>query len=353
MIKAKLLLKHYLVLCKPLILLLLNYVNLTILFFTACAAIWLVARIIESRLFRHIKNKKLVDMLHSDVNSKILPFLYAWIFVICINQIEFPVLYQKYIKTALILLLAIMGVRILITLSLRGIEHLWGKRNTPAEQLALTGAKTLIRIGIWAFALLVILDNLGFKISSLVAGLGIGGVAVALAAQTVLGDLFSYITILFDRPFELGDFVVLGENAGTIEHIGIKTTRIRSLSGEQLILSNTAMTQATIHNYKRLKERRVVFQIGTTYETPLLKLKKIPDMIREIIENTPDTRFDRAHFFNYGDFSLNFEIVFFVLDADYNRYMDIRQTINFNIKSAFEKEGIEFAYPTQTLFVKK
>jgi small-conductance mechanosensitive channel len=197
------------------------------------------------------------------------------------------------------------------------------------------------------------MDNLGFEISAVIAGLGIGGIAVALAAQAVLGDLFSYFSILFDKPFELGDFVIVDGHMGTIEHIGIKTTRIRSLGGEQLIFSNTDLTGSRLRNYKRMEQRRIVFKLGVTYQTPIEKLKGIPSVIKNIITNIEETRFDRAHFSGFGDFSLDFEVVYHVLTGDYNRYMDTQQDINLQIAEEFERQGIEFAYPTQTLFLEK
>jgi small-conductance mechanosensitive channel len=157
-----------------------------------------------------------------------------------------------------------------------------------------------------------------------------------------------------DRPFETGDFIILGsDHLGTVEHIGIKTTRIRSLGGEQIVMSNSDLTSSRIKNYKRMQKRRVVFKLGVTYQTPADKLKEIPVIIKEIITGINDTTFDRAHFSGYGDFSLNIEIVYYVLSSDYNKYMDTQQAINLAIYEEFEKRGIEFAYPTQTLFVER
>ena len=172
-------------------------------------------------------------------------------------------------------------------------------------------------------------------------------------SQTILGDLFSYFTIFFDRPFEIGDFIIVEDFLGTIEHIGIKTTRVRSLSGEQLVFSNTDLTNSRIKNYKRMDKRRVVFRLGVVYQTTLKQLKEIPGIIKDTINNVSNTAFDRAHFFSYGDFSLIFEVVYYVQSRDYNIYMDIQQEINFTIKEEFEKRGIEFAYPTQTVFLEK
>lgn len=206
---------------------------------------------------------------------------------------------------------------------------------------------------LWAGGAVFILDNLGVNVSAVVAGLGIGGVAIALAAQAVLGDLFSSFAIFMDKPFIVGDFIIVGDFKGEVEHIGIKTTRIRSIDGEQVIFSNSDLTNSRIRNYRRMETRRVAFQIGVTYQTSLEQLKKIPPAVTDIIKGVDKAKLDRVHFLSFGDFSLNFEIVYFVLGNDYNLYMDVHQKINFALKERFEKEGIEFAYPTQTLFVTK
>ncbi|OQX84714.1 MAG: hypothetical protein B6D55_08545 [Candidatus Omnitrophica bacterium 4484_70.2] len=220
-----------------------------------------------------------------------------------------------------------------------------------ALERSLKGILRVAKVLVWGLAIVFFLDNLGFKVSTVLAGLGIGGVAVALAAQAILKDLFSYFSIIFDRPFEVGDFIIVDNFLGTVEYIGIKTTRIRSLGGEQLILSNTDLTSSRVRNYKRMEKRRVVFQFGVTYDTPVEKLKKIPKIVEEIIKSVKDTIFDRAHFFSYGDFSLIFEVVYYVLGSSYNKYMDIQQEINLKLKEVFEKEKIEFAFPTQTLYI--
>jgi small-conductance mechanosensitive channel len=209
------------------------------------------------------------------------------------------------------------------------------------------------RVAVWSVVLLLILDNLGVDITALVAGLGIGGVAVALAVQNILGDLFASLSIVLDKPFVVGDFLMVGEHLGSVEKIGLKTTRLRSLSGEQLIFSNTDLLGSRVRNFGRMAERRVVFNLGVTYQTPRDKLRLIPQIIREAIEAQENTRFDRSHFGRYGDFSLNFESVYYVLSSDYNQYMDIQQEIYLAIHERFEAEGIAFAYPTQTLFLER
>jgi small-conductance mechanosensitive channel len=210
----------------------------------------------------------------------------------------------------------------------------------------------VLRLVVWSVVVLLVLDNLGVDITALVAGLGVGGIAVALAAQSILGDLFASLSIVLDKPFVVGDFLIIDDYLGRVEKIGIKTTRLRSLSGEQLVFSNNDLLSSRIRNYGRMFERRVLFSLGVTYQTPAEKLKAIPGYIREAIESHgKKIRFDRAHFSSYGDFALTFEVVYFVLSPDYNVYMDIQQAVNLALFERFESEGIEFAYPTQTLYL--
>ena len=222
----------------------------------------------------------------------------------------------------------------------------------PASATTLNGVTILARTVLWVVLVLLALDNLGVNISALVAGLGIGGVAIALAIQNILGDLFASLSIVLDKPFVVGDFIVIGELMGTVEHVGLKTTRLRSLSGEQLVFANADLLGSRIRNFKRMSERRVLFTVGVTYQTPSARLSAIPGILREIISADQGVRFDRAHFKSYDDSALTFEIVYYVLDPDYNRYMDTQQRINLEIYRRFEREGIEFAYPTRTVYLR-
>jgi len=221
----------------------------------------------------------------------------------------------------------------------------------PASVSAHNVLGYIARVALWALVILTALDNLGFNITAFLAGLGIGGVAVALAAQSILGDLFASLSIIFDKPFVIGDFIVVGDQMGTVEYIGLKTTRIRSLSGEQIVFSNSDLLKSRIHNYKRMNERRVLFHFGVVYQTPPDLLESIPALVRQIIEQVPHTRFDRAHFYAYGDSSLDFEVVYYVLDRDYNLYMDVHEAILFALFRRFQEHGIDFAYPTRTLYL--
>lgn len=228
------------------------------------------------------------------------------------------------------------------------------RRERDPSSVAAFGLFQLMgKVLIWSVGLLFLLNNLGFNITSLVAGLGIGGIAIAFALQAILGDLFCSVAIILDKPFVVGDFIIVGDMLGVVEHIGLKTTRLRSLSGEQIVFSNTDIIGSRVRNYKRMYERRVAFSIGVIYQTPPEKLLKIQQMAREIIEGLENTRFDRAHFKEYGPYSLNFEIVYYVLGPDYTLYMDIQQAINLALYNGFKEEGIEFAYPTQELLLRQ
>ena len=207
------------------------------------------------------------------------------------------------------------------------------------------------RMVLWALVLLLILDNLGFNVTALVASLGIGGVAVALAVQNILGDLFASLSIAIDKPFVIGDFIIVDELTGTVEHVGLKTTRVRALSGEQIIFSNNDLLSSRIRNYKRMRERRAVFGIGVTYDTPAEQLEALPGLIREAIDAQAEVRFDRAHFKSFGPSSLDFEAVYYVLQPDYTVYMDVQQAINLQLVRTLATRNIEFAFPTQTLHV--
>ncbi len=207
------------------------------------------------------------------------------------------------------------------------------------------------RMLLWIVVGLLALQNFGIEVTALVASLGIGGIAVALAVQNILGDLFASLSIVLDKPFVVGDFLIVDNYMGTVENVGLKTTRIRSLSGEQIVFSNSDLLNSRLRNYKRMYERRVVFGIGVVYQTPARQLARIPGMIREIVEAQEQTRFDRAHFKAFGDFALTFEVVYYVLSPDYTLYMDIQQAINLALYQRFEAEGIVFAYPTQTLYL--
>jgi len=216
---------------------------------------------------------------------------------------------------------------------------------------ALSALATPLKLVIWALAALIALGNLGIDISALIAGLGIGGIAVALAVQNIMGDLFASLSIAFDRPFEVGDFIVVGDQLGTVERIGLRSTRVRALSGEAIVFPNSDLLASRINNYKTMRERRVVFGLGVVYQTPVETVEAIPGIVRAAIEAEPNTRFDRGHFKGFGPSSLDFEFVYAMTVPDYNAFMDTQQAVNLAIMRRFAEAGIDFAYPTTTVFL--
>jgi small-conductance mechanosensitive channel len=281
------------------------------------------------------------DLLIRIIQKKLVPLLYFSVFYLTFKSLSMTEAVARALDVTVIIVLTFLIVQLIIVI-INYIFETYSRKQSIDESRRhnFKGILTIVKVIIWGAGITFLLDNLGFKISAVIAGLGIGGIAVALV-------------IFFDRPFEVGDFIIVGDFMGSIEYIGIKTTRLRSLGGEQLVFSNTDLTNSRIRNYKRMEKRRILFNIGVVYQTSTEQVKEIPGMIKQAIESVDETVFDRAHFSSYGDFSLNFEIVYYVLSGDYNKYMDIQQKINFQIKEEFEKRGIEFAYPTQTLFMEK
>ncbi|MHC0444657.1 mechanosensitive ion channel family protein [Flavobacterium sp. 3-218] len=288
------------------------------------------------------------------VDKSVLPILYITAFYFALLTLKLPEDIAKVIHTAYMFAFTFFVLKI-ISAAFKKFVYSFIQRSEESEskQKQAGGLIAIVNIIIWICGIIFLIDNMGYNVTTLIAGLGVGGIAIALAAQAVLGDLFSYFVIFFDRPFEIGDFVQLGSDNGVIEYIGIKTTRIRTLSGEQLICSNTDLTNSRLRNYKRMEKRRVVFSLGVTYQTTHSQLSEIPKIVREVISSKLQLQFDRGHFSGYGDFSLNFEFVYYVLDADYNLYMDNQQEVYLEIFSAFENRGIDFAYPTQTIVMDK
>lgn len=239
-----------------------------------------------------------------------------------------------------------------------GLIEFWAERERRRRLETGTGSVALVglvgfasRVLLWSVIVLVLLDNVGIDVTTLIAGLGIGGIAVGLGLQSVFADLFASLAIMLDRPFGVGDPLVLGEYMGTVESIGLKTTRLRSLGGEEIVLSNRQLLDREIRNYGRMRERRVQFTFGVTYDTPYARLEEIPGIVRAIVEAATPTRMDRAHFIGHGDSALDFECVYYVLDARYSCYRDVHEAVCLGIHRAFAERGIEFAFPTRTLHI--
>ncbi|MDD5021962.1 MAG: mechanosensitive ion channel family protein [Endomicrobiaceae bacterium] len=326
------------------------------LFIFLIILIYVVRIIVMNRLEKWASTTKTTidDFIIEHAKKTLTPLLILGSFIVSIQNLIIIPDITKIIYILGIILLIAMSLKFVMSL-LDYLMSVYFKKNNTNEtrQRSLKWVIIAIKIVITCIALIILLDNMGIKISALVAGLGIGGIAIAFASQAVLGDLFSFFVILFDRPFEIGDFIIVDDLMGTVENVGIKTTRVRSLGGEELIFSNTSLTNARVRNYKRMARRRVVFKLGVTYQTSLENIKEIPEIIKKIISSESEILFDRAHFASYGDFALIYEVVYNVLNSDYNKYMDVQQSINFKIKEEFDKHKIDFAYPTQTLFINK
>lgn len=263
-----------------------------------------------------------------------------------------PPRFDATLRTVVLIVVAYRTVN-LLSVAVRHAVRLamLGDEADPSRRAAAQTLTGLLQFFLWISAGLFVLANLGFNITSMVAGLGIGGIAVALAAQAVLGDLFSAVAIFLDKPFEVGDFIIFEDAMGTVEQIGIKTTRIRSLSGELLVVANGQLTSTRIRNFKQMRERRVVFGFGVTYDATEEQLAAVPGLVKAAVEREPLLRFDRAHFMRFGDSSLDFEVVYWFLDPDYNRHMDAQQRVLLSIMRELRARGLEFAFPTRTVHV--
>ncbi|MFW5891160.1 MAG: mechanosensitive ion channel family protein [Bacillota bacterium] len=294
----------------------------------------------------------LEDFLRKLFSDRFFPLLNVLVFYIALVRLDFTNFVHYFIEIILLIItiyFIVLSVQEIIIYVLKNYWHIKG-RDIESSKL-LNFLILVIQVFAWIIAILFLLDNLGIEIKGLITGLGVGGVAIAFASQALLADIFSYFTIFLDQPFDIGDFIIVGEHRGIVEHIGLKTTRLRSLSGELLVFSNKDLTNSRISNYGDMRHRRLSFRVGVVYSTEIEKLRKIPNIIEKIIDNINKTEFDRAHFAEYGDFSLIYETVYYVLDNDYKAYMDIQEKINLKIKEKFDKEDIQFAYPTQRLYL--
>jgi small-conductance mechanosensitive channel len=319
---------------------------------------WILFKLTKRRLLTFIKKLALKsstnidDLLVEIIERFVVPYSYLLINYAIIRSLLLPVWLDKLLAAASLFVTVYFSVRLVNFFIQHSVVGYMEKRNEPGERIRqVTGMLLLVKIFTWGTGLVMLANNLGYNVTAIIAGMGVGGIAIALAAQNILGDLFSYFVIFFDKPFEIGDFIVINNNAGVVEKIGIKTSHIRSLDGQQLVMPNAEMVKSVIQNFKRLQKRRIVFSIGIIYGTSTSKIKKVPRIIQQIIEDDERAIFDRAHLKNLGDFSVNYEIVYYIESADYQIFMDTQQNICLRIFEEFENEGIEFAFPTQTLFI--
>lgn len=337
-----------------------HLIRAALVFLLALIAAWIVRTILRRTVIAHFEKHAAASETALD-DAALAVFHQTKRFIVILLAIylalitlPLPEASIEFLHKAAMVLLTIQAA-IWANAGLAGLLDNTIKRNAekdPAAASAFSLMGFFARVAVWSLAVLLALSALDYPIGPLLAGLGVGGVAVAFALQHILGDIFCSIAIVLDKPFVLGDFIIVGDYMGSVEHIGIKTTRLRSLSGEQIVFSNADLIGSRVRNYKRMFQRRIVFAFGVVYELPMDKLQTIPETVQSIIESIDGTRFDRAHFKEYGDFSLNFEVVYHVLVPDFNKYMDIQQEINLRLFESFEKDGIAFAYPTKEIIMR-
>ncbi len=319
-------------------------------------ALALLRRLVRTRLGQLASHTSIAwDDLLVDVLAGTRNWMLAGLsLLLALNYLDLPEALSNRLTQA-IMALILLQAGLWVSQAVR----FWLQRRIAARQAGDDGASATalavagftIRLALWSIVLVLILDQFGFDVTTLIASLGVGGVAVALAVQNILGDLFASLSIALDKPFVIGDFIVVGDISGTVEHVGLKTTRIRNLSGEQVVMSNGDILSSRIRNFKRLQERRIAFAFGVQYDTPADTLEAIPGMVKAIVEAVDEARFDRAHFRAFGASSLDFEVVYYVTTADYARYMDVQQTINLALVRQFAGHDIAFAFPTRTIHV--
>ncbi|MBK4736570.1 mechanosensitive ion channel family protein [Noviherbaspirillum pedocola] len=325
--------------------------------FFGTLAILLIARMVLARQLRRLSTLSHFDFLAYPlqiVMATRLGFMIAAALLAGLDQLALSPRQERFVNYAWIVVLvaqvALWANRVITVAAERAFERQRLANPSAATHLMLAGL--VGRIILWSLAVLVVLDNLGFNITTLMASLGIGGIAVALAVQNILGDIFSSVSIALDKPFVIGDFIVVDSYMGTVEYVGMKTTRLRSLGGEQIVISNNELLKNRIRNYKRMQERRVQFEFGIAHDTQEDQVRALPQLLRAIIASPElNARFDRAHFKGYGESALLYEVVYYVLDPDYNKYMDIQQHINLELLRELRARGVVFARPTRVLYL--
>jgi len=300
---------------------------------------------VDSKLSRIIPEK--VNKIFKIIQNHFVALLYFLLLYFCLQFLKFPPKVDHVINSTITIIFGVFIIRFVNSTLLDYFIKRYIKSKISSQQASSIFTSQFFlnfsKILVWILGITLLADILGFKITPLMAGLGLGGVAIALAAQVLLKDLFSCFAIYFDRPFNVGDFIVVDDFLGTVEYTGIKTTRLRSLGGEELILANSDLTEARVRNYKRMQKRRIAFSVKVTYNTQLEKLRLVPDAIKNIISDVDDATFDRSHLANFDEYGFSFETVYYVLSGDYNKYMDVQQQINFGIVKCFNENGITFA----------
>ncbi len=320
----------------------------------------LVLSVLKWLIRRRIKAHDQIPLQNTRLLVKNMLNRTPWIFILWIAAfifLRFLTLTQtanKVVETITVIVILIqLGLWLVEIIEYWLIHRQVGPRGEAGTRKGPVAAIVILaKIIVWILVIILVLENIpGIHITTLIASLGIGGIAVGLALQKILADLFASLTISIDQPFVEGDTISVDQLSGEVEHIGLKSTRLRASTGEQLIFSNSDLLDSRIHNYKSMQNRLVSLNLNVTYDTSYKKLQKIPKIVKDIIEAQKKVTFNRAHFKGYDPSSLIIEVVYTINSYDYMSYMDIQQEINLEIFRQFKDEGINFAYPTQTIFV--
>jgi small-conductance mechanosensitive channel len=324
------------------------------------AAVFTALRILRTVVYSALHRKKkpetdwiniIARMVAATNSFLLLLYSIAIVVPIFVELSETQEIWAGRILTIVLAFQFAFWARVIVTAFLERAADKHATHDDSSLANALGLLSIFANVLVFAVALIFIIDNLGGDVTALIAGLGVGGIAIGLAAQSLFEDLFAGLSIILDKPFVRGDFIIFGDKMGSVQKVGLKSTRITTLQGQQLVVNNSKLLDYEINNYRRMAERRVVTKLGVIYQTPRAKLQMVPGEIRRIVEGTERVRFDRCHLAGYGDFAILFELVYWVQDRDYNVFMDVQQDILFGIHALFEENGIEFAFPTQSLHI--
>jgi small-conductance mechanosensitive channel len=335
-----------------------NSLRAYLIFFLLILIGFLVIRVVHRQILHRLQKWASTtpgtydDVIVKLVRKNVVPSLYALLIYHATGDLVLQHSIRRALDFLVTVVLAWQGVKITIAFVSEVLRNIWSRNredHTAEHEKSMNGILTIIKVVVWIMAGILAMDNLGIKVSAFMAGLGITGIAVALAAQAVLGDLFAYFVIFFDKPFEVGHSIAVDGTIGEVEHIGLKTTRLRSLSGEQVIFSNKHLTDSKVQNFKKMTRRRAVFHFEVEYATSETVLRAIPPLVQAAVQSQQTVTFDRCHMTTFADSGLRFEVVMFIEVPDYNAYLDIQQEVQWKIKAGIEKLGGAFAFPTRTM----
>lgn len=320
--------------------------------------IWVFRILVMRRLRKWFEStpSRWDDLVAATLEANAVPALYLLVIWLGLRDLYMLPALENGLKVLVAVAVTLLVLRMVLALAHQGLRSYLMRHSgerTDAKEKGIQGIITLAKFLIVLLAIILLLDNLGFKISAFVAGLGVTGIAVALAAQAILGDLFGYFVIFFDEPFEVGHTIKVGDIAGEVEHIGLKTTRLRGPEGEQIIFSNKFLTDNRIQNLKRMTRRRVTFAFEMDRATPSAVLRDVPERVKALLTGIPDVTFERTHLISLGEWGPRFEVSYVVETADFNRHLEVRQALNLGLYAFFQNAGARLAFPARAVYVRQ